>query len=149
MLTPPAGAVFPDAINFTTSGLPVGAAATFTPATIAAGSGTTTVTLTVQTSPNQSNNIRTPLPENPLAPVALGFLLLPLATLKRVRRLLPNLLSLVAIAALLLSSSMGLSGCSNSDSKSTPAAKTYTMVVTATDMTTSMKNSTTLTLIVQ
>ena len=124
VLTPPAGAVFPDAINFSATGLSTGATATFTPATIAAGSGTTTVTLIIQTSANQSDNIRTPFTGNPLAPVALGFLLLPLATLKRVRRRLPNLLSLIAVAALLLSSSLGLSGCSSSGSnKSTPPLK--------------------------
>ena len=61
----------------------------------------------------------------PLAPVALGFLLLPLATLKQVRRRLPHLSILVVIASVLLSSVLGLSGCSSSGSKSTPAAKTY------------------------
>jgi len=74
---------------------------------------------------------------------------LPLATLKQVRRRLPHLSALVAITALLLSSALGLSGCSSNGSKSTPAAKTYTVVVTATDMTANIKSSTNLTLIVQ
>lgn len=149
VITPPAGAVFPDAITLTAIGLPAGAAATFTPATVPAGSGTTTVTLTIQTTASQAANIENPFPGGPLAPVALGFLFLPLATLKQVRRRLPHLSPLVVIAALLLSSVLGLSGCSSNGTKSTPAAKTYTVVVTATDMTANIKSSTNLTLIVQ
>jgi len=83
------------------------------------------VTLTIQTNASQATNIEDRLMSGPLAPVALGFLLLPLATLKQVRRRLPHLSILVVIAAVLLSSVLGLSGCSSSGSKSTPAAKTY------------------------
>ena len=149
VIAPPAGAVFPDAITFAATGLPAGATTTFTPVTVPAGSGTTTVTLTIQTTANESAEVETPFPGGPLAPMALGFLFLPLATLKQVRRRLPHLSALVAITALLLSSALGLSGCSSNGSKSTPAAKTYTVVVTATDMTANIKSSTNLTLIVQ
>jgi hypothetical protein len=155
VLTPPAGAVFPDAITFTTSGLPVGATATFTPTAIPAGSGTTNVTLIIQTSANQTANVEKPYPMGPLAPVTLGFLLLPFAILKQVRRRLPRLTLLIAIVALSFSSIMSLGGCSGGGSSSesgggsTPTAKTYAVVVTATDMTTNIKSSTNLTLIVQ
>jgi len=149
VITPPTGAVFPDAITFAATGLPVGAAATFAPATVPAGSGTTTVTLTIQTTASQATNIENPFTGGPLAPMALGFLLLPMVALKQVRCRLPHLSSLVVITALLLSSVLGLSGCSSGGSESVPAAKTYTVVITATDMTSNIKNSTNLTLIVQ
>lgn len=149
VITPPTGAVFPDAITFAATGLPVGATATFAPATVPAGSGTTTVTLTIQTTASQATNIENPFTGGPLAPMALGFLLLPMVALKQVRCRLSHLSSLVVIAALLLSSVLGLSGCSRSGSESALAAKTYTVVITATDMTSNIKNSTNLTLIVQ
>ena len=47
-LSPSGGTTFPAAITLTANGLPAGATATFTPATIAAGAGTTTVTLVIQ-----------------------------------------------------------------------------------------------------
>jgi hypothetical protein len=73
----PTGATFPDAVKLSVaSGLPPGATAI---TTIAAGSFSTPVTLTIQTA-NTTTTARNEQPTsgNPLAPVALGFLLLPL-----------------------------------------------------------------------
>lgn len=53
-LTHGSGATIADAVTFSATGLPTGAAATSSPATIAAGSGTMTVTLAIQTSSSQS-----------------------------------------------------------------------------------------------
>jgi len=102
-------------VTFSATGLPTGATATFSPATIAAGSGATTVTLTIQTSTSPTARNENPIPGEPLVPVALGFLLLPLAAMKSVRRRLrqmPCLPLLLAAAALALGAVLGLSGCS-------------------------------------
>ena len=49
-VAPTGGSTFLDPVSFTVSGLPAGANYTISPQTIAAGSGTTTVTLTIQVS---------------------------------------------------------------------------------------------------
>jgi hypothetical protein len=49
MLTPGSGTTYPDALALSATGLPAGATATFSPATIPAGNGPTPVTITIQT----------------------------------------------------------------------------------------------------
>jgi hypothetical protein len=86
-----------------------------------------------------------------LAPLALGFFLLPLAGTKSVRRRLrqmPRLTAALAIMVLSLGSLLGLSGCGGSNSPSATAG-TYTVAVTATDVTTGAHNSVNVTLNVQ
>jgi sugar lactone lactonase YvrE len=151
-LTPGSGATIPDAVTFSATGLPTGATATFFPTTIAAGSGTTTVTLTIHTSSSQTMRNENPIPSEPLAPVTLGSLLLPLAGVKSVRRRLRQILCLrllLAAAAVALGAVLGLSGCGGNGGLSSQAAKSYTVVVTATDATRGVQNSTNLTLTVQ
>jgi hypothetical protein len=83
--------------------------------------------------------------------VALGFLLLPLAGMKSVRRRLrqmPRLTVALAITILSLGAVLGLSGCGGSSSPRA-TAKSYTVVVTATDVTTTAHSSINLTLNVQ
>jgi hypothetical protein len=82
--------------------------------------------------------------------VALGFLLLPLAGMKSVRkrlRQMPRLTVALAVMVLSLGAALGLSGCGGSSPS--PTAKTYTVVVTATDVTTAAHSSINLTLNVQ
>ena len=155
-LTPGSGATFPDAVTFSATGLPTDATATFSPTMIAAGSGATTVTLTIQTSTSQKASNEDQILGEPLAPVALGFLLLPLAGMKLVRRRVRELrclpLLLLAAVALSLGAVLGLSGCGgngSSSSQAAQAAKSYTVVVTATDATRGIQKSTSLTLTVQ
>jgi hypothetical protein len=50
LFTPGGATTYPDALTFNASGLPTGAAAIFSPATVADGSAATPVTLTIQTS---------------------------------------------------------------------------------------------------
>ncbi|HWZ50728.1 MAG TPA: MBG domain-containing protein [Granulicella sp.] len=149
----PAGATtFPDAITFSVTGLPPGATATFSPAMIPANSPVTPLSMTIQTSNSQTNS---PTAHNeqpssglPLAPVALGFLLLPLAGLKRLKRM-PRLFVALFVAALSLTSVLGLSGCGGGNGFFNQAAQTYTVKVIATDMKTSAAASTNVTLTVQ
>jgi sugar lactone lactonase YvrE len=150
-LSPRGSATYPDAVTFTASGLPSGATATFSPSTIPAGGAATSVTLTIQTSNSQTAHNEKLFSGGPLAPVALGFLLLPLAGMKSVRRRLrqmPRLTAALAIMILSLGSLLGLSGCGGSNSPSATAG-TYTVAVTATDVTTGAHSSVNVTLNVQ
>ncbi|WP_172838102.1 choice-of-anchor D domain-containing protein [Terriglobus roseus] len=153
-LSPGAGTTFPNAVNFSVSGLPTGATATFSPTTLPAGSGTTSVTLTIQTSKTQTARNESSFPISPIAPVALGLLLLPIASSKSACKRLQHgqrLLAMLALVSLSLGAAMGLSGCAGNGSGSSgqTTAKTYTMVVTATDATTGLQGTTNLTLTVQ
>ena len=149
-LAPGGSATYPNAVTFSALGLPTGATATFSPATIPAGSGATSVTLTIQTSSQTARNEK-PLSGRPFGAVALGFLLLPLAGMKMVRRRsrqMPRLTVGLAVMLLSLGALLGLSGCGGS-SAANQTAKSYTVVVTATDVSTGAHVSTNVTLNVQ
>jgi sugar lactone lactonase YvrE len=105
---------FPAAITLTATGLPKGATYTLSPATIASGAGSTTVTLTVITPiTTLSRNLPPPgrAPDKwPLMAVAL--LLLPLAgRFRRAGRRLSRMLSLLLLAAAGLTAAAALNGC--------------------------------------
>jgi Bacterial Ig-like domain (group 3)/FG-GAP-like repeat/FG-GAP repeat len=130
-LTPYVATKFLYTVNFSTSGLPAGAAATFSPVTLAAGGSAAKVTMTVTTAASASNAPPSPFGRLPLA---LG-LLLPLFGNKAVRRRLrniPPLLGAVLLAVLSLTAVAGLSGCSGAGLF---AAKkvSYPITVTATE----------------
>ena len=136
-VTPTGGTVFLAEVDFTISGLPAGATATFTPPSIAAGSGTTTVTLTVNM-PQQTGMLapgRKPGMEpfgRRLAPIALGILLLPFAG--KMRRSGKRLGRLCCLLLLLLASAgavAGLSGCGGDNGFFTQAPQSYTLTITA------------------
>ena len=83
-----------------------------------------------------------------MAPLALGFFLLPLAGMKSVRRRMrqmPCLTVALAIIVLSLSSVLGLSGCGGSDAAN-QTAKSYTVAVIATDVTTGAHSTANVTL---
>jgi hypothetical protein len=150
-LSPGGVASYPNAVTFSAIGLPPGATATFSPATIPAGSAATSVTLTIQTSSSQTARNEKPSSRSPFAPVALAFLLLPLAGMKSVRRQLrqmPRLTVALAVMVLSLGAVLGLSGCGGSSTPS-PTAKSYTVVVTASDVSTGAHASINVTLNVQ
>jgi hypothetical protein len=154
MLSPGAGSTFPDTISFSISGLPPGATATFSPATIAAGSPATAVMLTIQTGSSQARLNENPFSGKSAAPVTIGFLLLPFLGLKPLRkrfRQMPNFsllgVAVVSVGVLL----MGLTGCGGRATILPPnqPATNYNVVVTATDTTTGVQHTTNLTLTVQ
>jgi len=119
-------------VNFTATGLPAGAAATFSPATLQAAGQQTNITMTVTTATTASN-APPPSPFGRL-PLALG-LLLPLFGSRAVRRRLrqiPPFLGVALLAALTLTAAVGLSGCSGAGlfaARKVP----YTITVTATE----------------
>jgi hypothetical protein len=148
-LAPGGSATYPDAVTFSALGLPAGATTIFSPATIPAGSGPTSVTLTIQTSSQTARNGKL-FPGTPFAPAALGFLLLPFIVLNTVRRrlkMIPRLTVALTVMVLSVGALLGLIGCGGN--APTPTGNSYTVVVTATDTATNAHSSINLTLNVQ
>jgi hypothetical protein len=148
-VTPAAGTTIPHTITFSATGLPVNAAAVFSPFTVPAGSGVTPVSVSIQTANTHAALIEQPQPGKTMATLALGFLLLPLLGLKGKRRLLRQMspFSMILLTGLLLGVVLGVSGCSSTPPATTP--QSFTVVVTATDSTTKVQSSTNLALTVQ
>jgi Bacterial Ig-like domain (group 3)/FG-GAP-like repeat len=118
-------------VSFAASGLPAGATATFSPATLQAGGSMTNITMKVMTAGTALNTPPSPFERLPLA---LGFLL-PLFGSRVVRRRLRQIrpsLGVALFAALSLAAVAGLSGCSGAGlfaARKVP----YTITVTATE----------------
>ena len=144
-LTPAVATKFLYTVGFSASGLPAGASASFSPLTLAAGSTTAKITMTVTTATTSFNTPPSPFERLPLA---LG-LLLPLFGSKRMRtrmRKIPPLLGVALLAVLGLAAVAGLSGCSGAGlfaAKKVP----YAITVTATEGT--LQRSTTVPLAIQ
>jgi hypothetical protein len=130
-IAPSSGSVYPGNVTFSVSGLPTGATATFSPATITAGSGAQTVTMTVQTAAGTSSYKAAPTARR-MAPIAMVFLLLPLFGAGRMRRRgrdMGRLLCLLLLSG--LATTALLTGCGG-NSTTTPTVKSYALSVTAT-----------------
>ena len=145
---PPSGQTFPAAINLAITGMPPGATATFSPVSIPAGAGATTVTLTISVPANAELSYPPrPFIGGPL-PVYLGFVFLPFAVFKR-KHLLERTRWLLVFLVIATVSMVGLSSCGGKGgaSQSSASPRVYTMTLTATSG--SLSNSSTLTLTVQ
>lgn len=117
--------VFPSPITLSVSGLPSGATYSFSPASIAAGSGPVTVVLAVQL-PQASASLQPETRRGPRSmPLGLALLLLPFAA--RARKMGKRLGSLMTILFMAcLATAIGLSGCSSVNGQTT-----YDVTVTA------------------
>jgi hypothetical protein len=114
----------------TVTGLPPEATATFSPATIAAGSSTSTVKLTIQTSSSQAANTGS----QRQGPIALAMLLLPVLGIVSLRKRLgrmPQLRAAIVLGVLSLGAIMGSTGCAGGTGTITPPSTSYTVAVTA------------------
>jgi sugar lactone lactonase YvrE len=152
--TTPAGDVFSNVVTLTATGLPAGATANFSPASVTPGTGSATSTLTVQTAASTSADGGRPRTGGPpwraftpsLAFVFGGFGLL--LWRRRHGRLLRGLSSMMILAALGIGA-WAMTGCGGGfafPTKTTPP-QTYTITVTGTSGETT--HSTTVTLTVQ
>jgi hypothetical protein len=83
-MTPPSGQTFPAPITFAVIGLPVGATATFTPSSIAAGAAETNVKMTVQLAKTASASPAPALFGRGGMTLALGLLLFPFVARRRI-----------------------------------------------------------------
>jgi hypothetical protein len=140
VLTPLVADPFPSAVSFTVTGLPTGATASFSPATVSAGQSTSLVVLSV-TVPALTGELRgrPPLPggltRRSALSVAAAFLLLPLSLLRR-RRLssLRHRLGALLLLLMMAAGTAGLAGCVSAANSGfyglTP--QTYPLTVTAT-----------------
>ena len=127
LLTPQAGATFPQAVTLSVSGLPPGATYSFSPATIPAHSAAAGATLTVQTATTVAE-----LPPSALGKAGLALLLLPFAGSRRLRRSARGLPVFGLVCGLLsLGAMFSLIGC-GAVSTLGQAQHSYSITVTAT-----------------
>jgi hypothetical protein len=147
-----AGQPYPGAVTFTATGLPSGATATFSPTSVAAGAGSTTVSMAIATT-TSSAAVQPLSTGRKLIPVALAFLLLPLAGTRRMRRegrRFGQMICLLLLALGGIVATAALSGCGSNNGgfgKGGGQGTTYTIAVKATSG--SVSHSTTVTLTVQ
>ena len=148
-LAPLGATTFLSDLNLAVAGLPPGTTYTVTPATIAAGSGTTSVVLNVVTSSSLSAQNRLPK-GSPMSqrglPIALGMLgLFGLGVVRKHGRRMPRMLMLLLLLLGSLLPVAGLSGCAGGYFTLTPT--TYSVSVTGTEG--SIQHTATATLVVQ
>jgi hypothetical protein len=120
-------------VTLAISGLPEGATYSFSPATVAAGSGTQAVTLSVVTTAQAASAAPQKEPRPGFLVMATGMLLLPWGTVYTIRgRRRRPLLILSATTIMVLLGVAGPSGCGGGNSPPpAPAAQSYNLSVTA------------------
>jgi sugar lactone lactonase YvrE len=131
-VTPTYG-TFPGTVSFAASGLPPGATASFTPSTVAATAGQTTIGVAIVTT-SKTSSLKTLPVGGRLAPVAFALLLLPLAGTRRMRRQgqrFGRFLCLLLLALAGVVATTALTGCGASVFHPTTPL-TYTITITAT-----------------
>lgn len=147
-VTPIGAANFPANITLSASGLSEGATYTFSPATLAAGEGATTVTLTINLPPTQAGvanmhpDIRLARVDHTtpssnmagrLAPLSFALILLPFAgRLRSTGRRLGRRLSTVLLLAVGTAAVAGISGCGSGNGFFAQQQQTFSVTVTGT-----------------
>jgi sugar lactone lactonase YvrE len=135
---------YPGTVNFTVTGLPAGATASFTPSSEAANGGAVPVGMTVQTATATAHNDshgNSPLGRG----AVLALLLLPFGMKRTVREKLKSRMLLLVL--LLAGTTAVMSGCASNNGFMLQSPQTYTLTVTATSG--AVQHSQTVTLIVQ
>ncbi|WP_263372791.1 beta strand repeat-containing protein [Granulicella aggregans] len=120
---------FPNPITFSVTGLPAGATATFSPATLTPGDAATSTTMTVTVAKEVAGLHRLP---STLA-MALTLFLLPFATLRRFRRAASSLSRALYMTVIVLAGTgalIVLTGCGSTGYLG-QASRNYTLTVTA------------------
>jgi Bacterial Ig-like domain (group 3) len=108
VVTPAGGPTIPAAVSLSVSRLPAGTSATLAPATVAANSASTDITLSVQMAGSHAAWLsHKPFGRGAL-PVSMGLILLPLTALRRLRR---RFAMFVLLALLGTTVFAGLDGC--------------------------------------
>jgi hypothetical protein len=124
----PNPAPFTSAVTFTVAGLPAGAKATFTPASVVPGSNPAGVVMTITTAP-LTGMMKTGAGVG--GTLALTLLLWPMVSRRR-RRTFTRLTATVLLCLGALSASTLLSGCGTADGFFGQPAKNYTLTITGT-----------------
>jgi hypothetical protein len=124
-ITPVGGSAMPGAIAFTVTGISLGSTASFSPVTLSAGSGATTIMLSVQL-PGKAALDEPARPfKGSALPIALCLILLPFAG--RLRKVARRWRNLAVVALLGVALVVGLNGCGGTNLKAQP----YSLTVTA------------------
>jgi Bacterial Ig-like domain (group 3)/FG-GAP-like repeat len=146
-LAPVSATTFLNDVTVTVAGLPPGSTYTFTPATITAGSGTTSVTLNVQTSSSLSAQNHPPQGNSHSElPIALGMLgLVGLGSLRKMKLKMPRILVVLLVLLGSLLPITALTGCAGGYFNLSPT--TYSLTVTGIEG--SVQHAASATLIVQ
>jgi hypothetical protein len=121
---------FANPINFSVSGLPSGATATFSPSSVTPGVASAFTTMTIVI-PNQLASMKR---LSQTSDLVLALLLLPVTTSRRLGRFSSKLFRVLGIGLLLLgslASVAGLTGCANGNGYFGQAPRDYTLTVTA------------------
>jgi hypothetical protein len=124
---------FPSAVTLSVTGLPAGATAVFTPASVAEGAGATAVTLAVQIPQNSdlSRSGHDPGARNRGAgAIALALLMAPLA-LRRARKRLHRTLWLLVLVMTGTAAMLGVTGCGSTSGFFGDLSHSDTLTVTA------------------
>jgi hypothetical protein len=146
-VTPQQGGKLPTDITLSLSGLPAGATYSFSPATLKAGSGPVTVTLTIKLAQSAATSRPLMTPRR-LTPLALGLLLLPfVGRLRRASRHLRRALMVLLLLSAGVAATLGVGGCGASSGYFGQQPQTYTVTVTGTSG--ALSHSATFTLIVE
>ncbi|MFZ0631600.1 MAG: Ig-like domain repeat protein [Acidobacteriaceae bacterium] len=148
-ITPTYG-TYAGTVNFTATGLPSGATATFSPSSIPANGGAQNVTMIVSTAAGSAALVRPNTGGRGLIPVALAFLLLPFAGTKRMRREGRRLGRLGCMFLLVLAglgATAALTGCGSHAAVGGNSSQSYTVTITAASG--SIQHTTTVTLDLQ
>jgi len=151
----PQGGVLNSPITLTASGLPPGATAVFTPASIASGSAATSFSLAIKTvAPTAANLPPSPPMRAPPLPISAAVFLLPVLRNKRLRRRfarMPRTLLSALFVLIVGAATLGLTGCgSGGFFAQDPQSYTITVTATATSAAnTTLQHTTTVTLVVQ
>lgn len=134
-VNPTGGATLPATVNLAVAAVPSGITTAFAPTSVAAGSGPTPISLTIQT-PTGTGQLR-PLNSHPLWSITLSLLILPFAGTRR-SKALPGRLShrtkLALSLLLLITSASAINGCSGAATtvSTRPTGPIFTLTITAT-----------------
>ncbi|WP_281175964.1 beta strand repeat-containing protein [Edaphobacter aggregans] len=131
----PTAGQYPGTVQFAVSGTPaVPATYTFSPATVAADAGATDVTMTIQLQALANLN-HGPATSGRLASIALGLLVLPWVSVRRMRRSGQRLRKSLGLSALLLvalGAALSVTGCGSGTPKTANIPVSDSIVVNAT-----------------